>query len=86
MNTEKAANLAAAHAQRPQLLGLPYPWVLVVGAGLCMMMAYMVADLFGVFFKPISTEFGWSQGAFSVAHSVRMLLRQRCRQARSSLR
>lgn len=51
--------------------GFFYGYVIVVAAGLIMMAAFGVHYAFGIFFKPILNEFGWSRmlvsGAFSLS-------------------
>jgi len=52
-----------------------YGWV-IVGAALCVaVMAYAVHYSFGVFFKPLATEFDWTRAMTSGAFSLYMLSR-----------
>ena len=47
-----------------------YGWWIVIVSLLCMFMGLGIsAFTFGVFLKPITQEFGWSRGAFSVIYS-----------------
>ena len=55
-----------------------YGYVIVVAASLTMVLIFSVHYAFGVFFKPLSTEFGWSRaqtsGAFSLVWIVQGLI------------
>jgi MFS family permease len=58
----------AAKAQKP---GVPHRYTIVLGTFLPMLAAGVVIFSFGVFFKPVSAQFGWNRaetsGAFSLA-------------------
>jgi len=49
------------------------PWVAVGLAGMLLFIGSANSNSFGVFFKPIAEEFGWSRGAVSVAIAIRFL-------------
>jgi MFS family permease len=49
-------------------------WILLGALTLCMMAASGLRSVFGVYIKPMETEFGWSRGALSGAAAVSLLL------------
>jgi len=51
-----------------------YGYVVVVAAFLIMIVSFGLHNTFGVFFKPLLTEFGWSRATASGAFSLSMLL------------
>ena len=51
-----------------------YGYAIVLAAFLIMVVAFGTLYSFGVFFKPLLTEFGWSRAAISGAHSLCMIL------------
>src|SRR3954454_15675322 len=53
-----------------------YGWwiVLVAAVGLSMSYGPIVSFTFGVFFKPLSQEFGWSRSQVSLAFSLSLLV------------
>jgi len=59
-------------ARKPRLF---YGWIVVIAAGCVILIMYGTLLTFGIFFKPVATEFGWSRamtaGAFSVGIVVR---------------
>lgn len=50
-----------------------YGWVVVAACILIQTMQYGIQYSFGIFFKPILTDFGWSRAATSGAYSVAMI-------------
>jgi MFS family permease len=54
--------------------GLYYGFYIVLAGMLIMACAYGARISFGVFFKPLLTEFGWSSAATSAAFSLSMLM------------
>lgn len=53
-----------------------YGWWIVLVAGIGMFMGYgpIISFTFGVFLKPLSTEFGWSRAEISLAFSLSLLV------------
>jgi len=53
-----------------------YGWwvVLAAGVGLALHVGPIIGVTFGVFFKPLSQEFGWSRGEVSLAFSLSTLV------------
>ena len=56
-----------------KLLGLPFPWAITIMAAICMIAFSAVFYSFGVFFKPMANEFGWSRSAVSITLLIRAL-------------
>ena len=54
--------------------GLFYGYVVVACAFFCMMIIFGLYVTFGVFFKPILSEFGWTRAATSGAFSLSMIV------------
>ena len=54
--------------------GFCYDYVIVVSAFFIMMMIFGMHNTFGVFFKPVLTEFGWARGITSGAFSLAMIM------------
>ncbi|MDO8472430.1 MAG: hypothetical protein Q7T05_01285 [Dehalococcoidia bacterium] len=52
-------------------MAISYPWIAVVLAAALLFISAANSNTFGVFFKPIAEQFGWSRGAVSVAISIR---------------
>ena len=67
----------AGQEDRPVLTSerrFSYGYIVVVAA-LCIMLAmYGTRSVFGVFFKPMLTEFGWTRALTSGAHSLSMVV------------
>ncbi|MDD4858834.1 MAG: MFS transporter [Dehalococcoidales bacterium] len=53
--------------------GSSYGWVIVVASTMLLVMQSGIMYSFGVFFKPLAAEFGWSRAATSGAYSTLML-------------
>jgi len=70
----RAAEDSQELTQTPAFLGIPYPWAVAILACLLLMMSAANTSTFGVFFKPIANEFGWSRTVVAGALSVRMLV------------
>ncbi|MGH9427055.1 MAG: MFS transporter, partial [Terriglobia bacterium] len=53
-----------------------YGWWIVLAAATGLSMGYgpIVAFTFGVFFKPLSQEFGWNRAQMSLAFSLSLLV------------
>ena len=51
-----------------------YGWVMVLIAATVLAAHALTFYSFGVFLKPVTTEFGWERGAFSVAISISMVV------------
>ncbi|MDP3879776.1 MAG: MFS transporter [Dehalococcoidales bacterium] len=51
-----------------------YGYVVVMGAAGIQLVAWGIFNTYGVFFKPLLTEFGWSRAAISGAASVSMFI------------
>jgi len=58
----------------PSKEDVPQKYRVVVGAFLSLVALGLVAASFGVFFKPLSNEFGWTRGDTSGAYSTTMLV------------
>ena len=56
--------------------GIFHGWWIVVVAGIGLFMGYgpIVSFTFGIFLKPLSTEFGWSRAQLSLAFSLSLLM------------
>jgi MFS family permease len=54
--------------------GLSFPWVIILLSFLLLLIANINSNTFGVFFKPIAEEFGWSRGAVSGTLALRALI------------
>ncbi len=50
-----------------------YGWIIVICCVIVQTMQYSIQYSFGIFFKPIAADFGWSRAATSGAYSVLML-------------
>ena len=55
---------------RPQVFYWHYAWVIVSIIAVMQMVGSSVRMAFGVFIDPLSTEFGWSQGAITMAYAL----------------
>jgi len=53
------------------LMGLSLPWAVVAVGALLLLCTNISGNTFGVFFKPISGEFGWSRSTMSLTSAVR---------------
>jgi len=53
---------------------LHYGWVLVGSSMFIMAIHSLTFFSFGIFLKPVTTQFGWERGAFSIAVSITMLV------------
>ncbi|MFC1911614.1 MFS transporter [Chloroflexota bacterium] len=51
-----------------------YGYIVVAACSLCMMLMWGISYSFGVFFKPLLAEFGWTRATTSSAYSLCMLL------------
>lgn len=58
----------------PKFLGLELPWAMAVTGAVLLMVGSLNLATFGVFFKPIMNDFGWSRGAVGAAYTVRSLV------------
>ena len=56
--------------QRPRVFYWHYAWVIVSIIAVMQMVGSSVRMAFGVFIEPLSTEFGWSQGAITMAYAL----------------
>ncbi len=56
--------------QRQQVFYWHYAWVIVTIIAVMQMVGSSVRMAFGVFIDPLSTEFGWSQGAITMAYAL----------------
>jgi MFS family permease len=54
--------------------GFFYGYVIVIAAFLIMLLAYGIRNVFGIFFKPMATEFEWSRALTSGAVTLSMLV------------
>jgi len=61
-------------SQARTFLGISFPWIIVLIGVLLLMLVNVNSNTFGVFFKPIAGEFGWSRSAVSTALAIRSLL------------
>jgi MFS family permease len=48
-------------------VSISYPWIIVLMSALILLIGSLNKNTFGVFFKPITDEFGWSRGAVAGA-------------------
>ncbi|HEY90746.1 MAG TPA: MFS transporter [Dehalococcoidia bacterium] len=53
---------------------LHHSWVVVVSSMIILAIHSLTFFSFGIFLKPITTQFGWERGAFSFAISITMLV------------
>jgi len=51
-----------------------FPWLITALATILLAIGNVQTYTFGVFFKPVATQFNWSRSAVSVAFSLRMLV------------
>ena len=51
-----------------------YGYIVIIAAFVVMLLAYGVRTSFGVFFKPMATEFDWSRALTSGAVTLSMLI------------
>jgi MFS family permease len=51
-----------------------FPWVVVILGTLLLLVAYIYNYTFGVFFKPIAEDFGWSRATIAGAYAIRALV------------
>jgi MFS family permease len=56
------------------LRSLSFPWVIVVLSALLLLISNINFNTFGVFFKPIAEEFGWSRGAVAGSIAIRWVI------------
>jgi MFS family permease len=63
-----AANTPASKSQ-----GISYPWLVVMLGAMLLLSSNIYNNTFGVFFKPIADNFGWSRAAMSGAFTIRSL-------------
>src|SRR5512132_3418052 len=49
-------------------------WIVLGAVTLCMLAGSGLRSVFGVYIKPMETEFGWTRGALSGAAAVSLLL------------
>jgi MFS family permease len=49
-------------------------WIVLAGLTVCMLAASGIRAVFGVYIKPMESEFGWSRGALSGAAAISLLL------------
>ncbi len=56
--------------QRPRIFYWHYAWVIVSIIAVMQMVGSSVRMAFGVFIEPLSVEFGWSQGAITMAYAL----------------
>jgi MFS family permease len=54
--------------------GVFYGYIVVVAASLTMLMGFSIYSAFGVFFKPVLTDFGWTRAMTAGAFSLSMIL------------
>jgi MFS family permease len=54
--------------------GISFPWLIVALSALLMLSYNVYVNTFGVFFKPIAEDFGWSRAAMSGAYTIRCLV------------
>ena len=66
-----AGDLHLAGNRKPKFF---YGYVVVVAAFLIMVVSWGAISTFGVFFKPLLTEFDWTRAAISGAYSLRIIL------------
>jgi MFS family permease len=67
-------NGALAKSPSSRLAGIPYIWVVVIVSALLMFVVNISTNTFGVFFKPIASEFNWSRALISGAYAFRSLI------------
>jgi MFS family permease len=58
-------------SQKP---GAVYPWIVVMLGVFLLLVININSNTFGVFFKPIAEQFGWSRGTMSGAFALRSLV------------
>jgi MFS family permease len=51
-----------------------YPWLIVLLSALLLLISNINFNTFGVFFKPIAEEFGWSRGAVAGSIAIRWVI------------
>ena len=57
-----------------KLSGMPIRWVIVLLGTILLLLAYIYNYTFGVFFKPIAEDYGWSRTAVAGAFAIRSLV------------
>jgi len=62
--------MALMEARKPKIF---YGWIIVIAAGCVILTMYGTLFTFGVFFKPVLTEFGWTRAMTSGAFSLCIL-------------
>ncbi len=53
---------------------ISFPWVMVLLGAVLLMVSGVQVNTFGVFFKPIAEEFGWSRASVSGAYALRSFI------------
>lgn len=71
MGTESSRNTGD---RERAIMGIPFPWVIVILGLILLVVGNINVYTFGVFFRPIADDFGWTRGAVSGAYSLRWLL------------
>ena len=54
--------------------GISFPWIIVLLGALLMVCSNIYVNTFGVFFKPIADNFGWSRAEMSAAYTIRSVV------------
>ena len=57
-----------------KLIGISFPWAVVILGALLLFSSNAYNQTFGVFFKPITNNFGWTRATMSGAYAVRSLV------------
>ncbi len=52
---------------------LHYGWIVVAGSMTVLAISSLTGFSFGIFLKPVTSEFGWERGSFSLAVSITLL-------------
>jgi hypothetical protein len=57
-----------------KLIGIFFPWIVVILGAMLLFSANAYNQTFGVFFKPITNNFGWTRATMSGAYAIRSLV------------
>lgn len=71
---ETRATEGPAVSNLQAIAGIPLPWFITIVAAVLLLVAGANPYTFGVFFKPISEQFGWSRGVLSGAFALRFVV------------
>jgi MFS family permease len=73
-NNHLKSNSGLKKSHVTKLPGISFPWIVVLLGTLLLFSGYAYNYTFGVFFKPIAADFGWSRAVMSGAYAIRSLV------------